>query len=163
MCLPKCGADLSLIGHHGLGSLGCWCPAAGKNARVKVACAGVNLAGAAGLVWCLASSNARGLSPEVVQSVARGNGLAIAGKCAGAAGVVGAGYHGSKCQNVEVIEGADSQRNGIDQDGDHVHGGGAAFFKCFLRWFVGVTVHGLGSFWCPLAIENAVICYIFNK
>ena len=79
-----------------------------------MACAGVNLAGAAGLVWCLASSNARGLSPEVVQSVARGNGLAIAGKCAGAAGVVGAGYHGSKCQNVEVIQGQQSKRGTVD-------------------------------------------------
>jgi len=62
--------------------------------------------------------------------------------------------HPLKSQNIKVIEGADSQRNGIDQDGDHVHGGGAAFFKCFLRWFVGVTVHGLGSFWCPLAVKN---------
>ena len=98
------------------------------------------------MVRGLASSNARGLSPEVVQSVARGNGLAIAGKCAGAAGVVGAGYHGSKCQNVEVIQGQQSKRGAINEDGEKVHHRGAAAFYLFLTRGIGVAVHGLTPF-----------------
>jgi len=62
---------------HGLGSF--WCPLAIENGGEIVSGVRVDFSGAAGLVWCLASSNAGIVSPEVLQYFTGGNGLAVVG------------------------------------------------------------------------------------
>jgi hypothetical protein len=68
-------------------------PLAFENGGVKIPGVRVNLSAAAGLVWRLASGYPVLVPPEILQYFAFGYWLAVVGEGAGAACVVGAGYH----------------------------------------------------------------------
>jgi len=70
-------------------------PFASEDGGVKIPGVRVNLSAAAGLVRRLASGYPVLVAPEILENFALGYWLAVVGKGASAAGVVGAGYHGS--------------------------------------------------------------------